>query len=246
MFFEDSQKSIKLMNIYGFCQKNVTNENVLNYSSISFRKKDSVAEFVSCGKSYKLTEGVIAYIPEGIKYTRKSMTDDVITINFKTDSTDDEIELFQPSNTEKYAEKFIKAYEIWNSRKIGMYAECGAILFDIIADVCKDKEKEDNIPYIMKKILNQIHNEFANPTLTVEKLARDNYICEVYLRKLFCRYLSVSPKKYITALRMDKALSLFETGELAIKEIAAQCGYQNTAYFYDVFKKYRLLHIDKY
>ena len=42
----------------------------------------------------------------------------------------------------------------------------------------------------------------------------------------------------LTQIRMENALRMLWEGELTVKEIAIQSGYNNITYFYKVFKKY--------
>ena len=59
---------------------------------------------------------------------------------------------------------------------------------------------------------------------------------EVYFRKLFKSELGISPKKYIIKLRIQKAVSLINTGYYSLKEVAEMCGYTDYKYFSVEFK----------
>ena len=48
----------------------------------------------------------------------------------------------------------------------------------------------------------------------------------------------MSPIKYITMLRMNRAAELLMQGKLKIGEISDMVGYQNSYYFGRVFKNY--------
>jgi len=48
----------------------------------------------------------------------------------------------------------------------------------------------------------------------------------------------MTPIKYITMLRMEKAKELLITGHYKVSEIAGMCGFENVYYFSNVFKKH--------
>ena len=47
----------------------------------------------------------------------------------------------------------------------------------------------------------------------------------------------VSPKNYITSLRLDKAASLLKSTRLSVLDVALECGYNSTASFNKMFLK---------
>ncbi len=47
----------------------------------------------------------------------------------------------------------------------------------------------------------------------------------------------MSPVKYITQLRVEKAKELLITNRYKVSEIAEMCGFENVYYFSNVFKK---------
>ncbi len=59
-----------------------------------------------------------------------------------------------------------------------------------------------------------------------------------YFKELFIKQYGVSPVKYITALRIEKAKELLITGRYTISQIAMECGFDNVYYFSTVFKKH--------
>ena len=59
-----------------------------------------------------------------------------------------------------------------------------------------------------------------------------NVICE-----LFKKEFSLSPVRYVTKVRIDRAKELLVSGRHTVTEISELCGFENVYYFSSVFKK---------
>lgn len=59
-----------------------------------------------------------------------------------------------------------------------------------------------------------------------------------YLTNLFHKKMGVSPKRYLTQVRMQKAEVYLLTNQYKIKEVAKLTGYKNQLHFSNEFKKY--------
>lgn len=238
MFFENDCPLLKLRNIYSFSQQNVRRANCLDYSSLSFRYGDSETEFLSKTETYSLQFGAIAYVPKALPYVRKSRIDNVIVFNFDTDLSCDSIEVFYPKNVAEYHALFHQALTLWEQKPLGYAAECTSILYKILSVILRDRPNEDKTPPLLSRALSEIHSRIGDPTLAVGDLAKAQYVSEVYLRKLFHKYLHMSPKEYIVDTRMKRAATLIDSAELSVAEIAEKCGYSGSAYFYSAFMQY--------
>ena len=62
-------------------------------------------------------------------------------------------------------------------------------------------------------------------------------ISEEYFRKLFKKFYGVSPKSYVTDIRLSKSKQLLKEGNLKIGEISELCGFSNQYHFCRFFKK---------
>lgn len=58
-----------------------------------------------------------------------------------------------------------------------------------------------------------------------------------YLRKLFARFLNLSPLDYLNQLRINKAIEMLKSTDLSIKEVCFVCGFKSPQYFSRVFKQ---------
>ena len=73
--------------------------------------------------------------------------------------------------------------------------------------------------------------------VTNSKLAHECKISEEHFRKLFKKTYGISPKQYITDMRINKAKQLLKEGILKINAISELCGFSNQYHFCRFFKK---------
>ena len=73
---------------------------------------------------------------------------------------------------------------------------------------------------------------------SVSLLAKHLYISTTYLRNCFLKELSVTPKAYLTSLRMTSAQSLLNTGYYSVSSVAEQVGFGDAKNFAVAYKKH--------
>ncbi len=73
--------------------------------------------------------------------------------------------------------------------------------------------------------------------ITIRELAEQVGVSERYLRKLYVRYLNLSPLDYLNQIRIDKSIELLRNTTLSVKEISYQCGFRSPQYFSRIFKQ---------
>lgn len=78
------------------------------------------------------------------------------------------------------------------------------------------------------------HREGA---LSVAELAGQLYVSKDYLRHLFRDFANQSPIQHIIHARIEKARDLLGRGDLGVKEVASQCGFESVYYFSRLFRK---------
>jgi two-component system response regulator YesN len=84
----------------------------------------------------------------------------------------------------------------------------------------------------MKNYLNTNYRE----TIVLEDLGKF-YKNPAYLCSLFSKSVGKTIFEYITLTRMNNAKKLLRTSTCKVADVAAQVGYENQKYFYQVFKK---------
>lgn len=76
-----------------------------------------------------------------------------------------------------------------------------------------------------------------NENINIEEYAQSRNMSISWFLRNFKQATKVSPMQYILSIRMNNAVSLLETTEYNVTEIAAIVGYDNPLYFSRVFKK---------
>ena len=76
----------------------------------------------------------------------------------------------------------------------------------------------------------------SNPS--VAELARLSHVSEVCFRRQFKIHTGMTPIEYRTHLRISKARSYLEYGDISVQEISNMLGYSTVSHFIKEFKKY--------
>jgi len=83
-----------------------------------------------------------------------------------------------------------------------------------------------------------LREHLAEP-LSLDDMARQFHLSRRYFGKLFRRATGQTPHAFLTDLRLHRAAGLLRDPALSIKQIAAQCGFDDPYYFSKVFKRQR-------
>lgn len=203
--------------------------------------------------SFCLT-GKITYIHNGIQYVsdpnhaillpkgqdyelRCNITGDFPVINFNC--TED----YMPKNfytvaindIEPYLNDYDALQHIAMLRKADYRAKSMALLYDMISRLVSETTPI-NLNPILEPALEYIEENIDKTDLSLTTLAEISRISEVYLRRLFNRELGISPKQYITKLRISRAKQLLKNSVVPIGKVAADCGYSSVYHFSRAFK----------
>lgn len=81
-------------------------------------------------------------------------------------------------------------------------------------------------------------NEHYKEQLSVNTLLHRFGISRTYLDEHFKHFTGLSPKAYLMQLRINRAKSLLQASELSIEQISAAVGFNDSAHFIQIFKKY--------
>ena len=88
-------------------------------------------------------------------------------------------------------------------------------------------------------LINAIHyvqyHYAEDPSL--RKTAEAAHLSDAYLSRLFTSHLDTTYSRFLTGIKISHAMALLVNTKLTITEIAVQCGYGNSNYFSDAFKK---------
>lgn len=88
-------------------------------------------------------------------------------------------------------------------------------------------------------LINALHyvQHFYALDPSLQQTANAIHISDAYLSRLFKSELGTSYSRFLTEVKLTHAMHLLLNTNFSISEIASQCGYQNSNYFSDAFKK---------
>ena len=83
-----------------------------------------------------------------------------------------------------------------------------------------------------------LDSRFREPGLRVRDIAAELRITPNHLVKLFRRHVGMSVLDYLRARRLEHAAGLLRETALTVREIAAQCGFEDPNYFTRCFRRH--------
>lgn len=90
--------------------------------------------------------------------------------------------------------------------------------------------------FALDRLILELNQHYAQ-TWTIEKMADFCSLSQDYLSHLFRKEYHITPMKYLTGLRIDKAKDFLADENLPVSEIAYLVGYSDPLYFSRIFKK---------
>ncbi len=121
-----------------------------------------------------------------------------------------------------------------------MILERTAVIFRILAenmDAFSDCKNNPEDIGMLTAMMGYVQKNYASKILLKDIAATGN-CCKTKCTALFGKYLNTSPMVYLNQYRLDKAVSLLLNTEKSITEIAYACGFSNSSYFCELFRKY--------
>lgn len=117
------------------------------------------------------------------------------------------------------------------------------LLIDMfIFDDCADKaeavgRKRPEPVQRALRILRAVVEEDPHRALTLKEVAKEAFVSEKHLCRLFSASLGYSPMQTFNLLKLQSSRSLLIRTQLSVKEVADRCGFDNPYYFSRCFSK---------
>ena len=91
------------------------------------------------------------------------------------------------------------------------------------------------LPLVVEAALGIIRRDFAFLD-GIGELAERLEVSQEYLTRSFCRYIGITPGKYLTRVRIENARLLLRQGRHSVQFVSEACGFTNANYFARVFR----------
>ncbi|PQJ28802.1 hypothetical protein BSZ32_10060 [Rubritalea profundi] len=105
----------------------------------------------------------------------------------------------------------------------------------MMKDVKSPKGKELSKP-LLKRLTDYMWGKLHSP-IYVEDMASKSNMSTFHFARSFKKTTGHSPHKYLTTMRLEKAVSLMENDDISLADVASESGFSDQAHFTRVFKK---------
>ena len=176
------------------------------------------------------------YIPHGTYYRYKSADEtDAYLFNFNDTTVYKAPTPILPLSMKEIedAYKEISLHKIMPSAK--SYAKIFSVLYNLMSLSLPDTRT--NQQSAIMPALEHITLNYNDPSLNLDILAKKCHISKIYLHKLFVKILGITPYKYITRTRMERASVLLKEGK-PVSQAATEVGYSDIYAFSRAFKNH--------
>lgn len=195
------------------------------------------------GPTLDASPGNILYIPKGSSYRLSDVSPcDCISINYAILEDISTPPFIYPVGNlmPSFSELFETADKYWNSRYPGYASKLKSLWYSVLFLMQKNYRPD----YLPKRLSDRIADavEYMNlnccrGAVSVDELARMSDMSPVYFRRVFAKIYGMAPVKYISRLRIERAISLINSDMYPVNEVARLSGYSSEYYFSREFKR---------
>lgn len=116
--------------------------------------------------------------------------------------------------------------------------EASAKAYELLMSIYRMASLEEHtsrkLPLAVSTALLMIHEEYAYLE-GIAEVAERVEVSQEYLTRSFKKYLGVTPARYLTRIRLERAKQMLQKGDYSISLIAETCGFAGSNYFIKVF-----------
>jgi AraC-like DNA-binding protein len=140
---------------------------------------------------------------------------------------------------EEYIDTYYKLFDVVLKEKPGFQQVASGMVIMLLGYIISFHKQRHfsgkKIEQVIQEARFQIR-ENMDDKVDLYKLAENNNIGYSYFRKMFKKYIGVSPHHYHLELKIIRAKELILTTDKSIKEISYELGFQSIHYFSRLFK----------
>ena len=193
------------------------------------------------GKRMHTVSDTVRFLPRSVirEYTViHGEHGECIDIFFNTDvPLSEEAFLLCVTENKNLRSLFRRICSVWTEKREGYYHRCMSLFYEILYEISALSYLPEKTLLRIEPAVRYISEHYLTEEIRVPALAEACGMSESYLKRLFLAAFGLSPKKYITKLRMEHALELLRSNMFTVGEIAEKCGYESLYYFSRVFKE---------
>ena len=199
-------------------------------------------KYIFCDREINAVPGSVLYIPKGEKYTIE-LDDElsfVITIDFETQgSLSMRPFCIKFSNATEIKSIFEETEKLWLKKAPEFIPMIKSNVYKIVAFLIRRESTYSNAKNFekIKAAVDYLHSSYLENSFRIESLFEMSGISPRYFETLFFDRFNMTPKEYITALKLSRAKELLKSEKLSVGDIASALGYSDVYHFSKMFKK---------
>lgn len=210
------------------------------YSAFCIKTSGS-SFYTQNGRDHLSDDTHLIFVPQGATYTYTVKGKGrCIIIEFLCENAPDSIESYKISQSSIIKTIASSMEYAWRLQRTGCREVCLSGLYQLMYHIVLHKNNT-YVPKVhqvrIEKSLQYLHEHVLDHNLTIETIAAQSSISEIYFRRLFTEIYGLSPKKYMIMLRLNRAKELLEGGTLSVSEIAEDVGFGDVYSFCKTFRK---------
>ena len=143
----------------------------------------------------------------------------------------DEHKLIKVENPALLAEKFRQIANFFDDDSLRY--QNSAMTYELLLEIYRQiPEADDHF-----KKARQIMAEHCFENISIDEISAQCQMSSNSLRRLFQKKAGMSPLKYLTELRLKKAVTMLSHSAASVRQIARNCGFADPSRFCTVFRK---------
>ena len=233
MIYNFENLSFRVMNVVEFSHRDGRHAvKERPHAALSY-KLNGDGSFQIDGKSINVKSGEVIFIPADMPYRVEYSCSKTIVLHL-LDCNYREAEKITPTDSLAIESRFRHLLNVWQENR--SVNRVKAAVFDILSlfetDCGSAKPSQDVL-----RCTEYLRENFTDPLLSVEALCLEEHTSHSTLQRKFKKDTGMTPKQYLTRLRMNKAIDLLSEGGSSVRSIAYECGYSDEKYFSRAFKQ---------
>ena len=143
--------------------------------------------------------------------------------------------VIKPKDYHKVLKRFIDVKVTTGMKYVAPYQLVGSLYLLLSELIDEDNIHEEEMKDYVDLAINYMNTNY-DKDITVDTVSKVIGIERTYFYRLFKETTKISPKEYLTNLRLEKAKVLLCNTTMSISEVATAVGYSNYASFVKIFK----------
>ena len=144
-----------------------------------------------------------------------------------------------PGEREELIDIFIKIFDLIKNESPGFQQIAAGLIIKFAGYlVAFEKQKGftgNRVEKIIRNACFTMQNSLSKE-IDLHRIASDNHVGYAYFRKMFKKYMGISPLKYHLNLKILKSKELLLTSDKSVNEVSDELGFNSVYYFSRLFK----------